>query len=173
MKPTTLKDFRIPARNIAELRWGRGGTTAYRTNRRGAYYHSCSGHGGYVVDSRCLTEAERVEIDKHIKPEPLRLLVQHRDGTGDVVIGVDCVYFQSIGPYKQKSYRYIPRLGEVEWQDLSVYLFEEDCDWAVLEKLTDIRADLKWTTPMTESRRQAFINETFSRWHNGSKATLG
>jgi hypothetical protein len=32
----------------------------------------------------------------------------------------------------------------------------------VLEKLTDIRADLKWTVPMTERRRRQFINKTFN-----------
>lgn len=164
MKAIPLKEFKVPARNMAELMWGRGGTHSYRTNRHGAYYYSCSGHGGYVIDSRYLTKRERTKIDRYIKPLPLRILVQQRNGT-KMVIGTDCTHFQSTGPYRQKSYQYIPRLGEIDWQDLPIYLFEEDCDWAVLEKLTDIRADLKWTVPMPEKRRQRFINQTFNRWH--------
>jgi len=165
MKTTPLKDFKIPARHIAGLMWGEV-NESYRTNRHGAYYYSCAGHGGYVVDNRCLTKRERAKIDRYVKPLPMRILVQHRNGRGgDVVIGTDCRYFISCGTrasFRGKSYRYCPSLGPVEWQDLPVYIFEEDCDWAVLEKLTDIRADLKWTVPMTERRRQGFINKMFN-----------
>lgn len=161
MRPIKLDGFTIPARRIAELEWGKGGTTAYRTNRRGAYYYSCSGHGGYVVDSRCLTAQERRRIDRYTRPLPLRLLVQRRNGA-EVVIGVNCVHFQSCGPYRQKSYRYGPSLGPVDWQDLPVYTFEEDCEWAILEKLTDIvRVD---DLRMSERKRRGMANRTFKHW---------
>jgi len=163
MRPTRLEGFRIPARHIAKLSWG-DVNTSYRTNRHGAYYYSCSGHGGYVVDSRCLTKRERARIDKYTRPLPIRILVQHRDGQGDVVIGVDCREFISCGTkasFRGKSYRYCPSLGPVEWQELPVYLFEEDCDWAILEKFTNIRSD-GWGKD--EAERKRIINRTFKNW---------
>jgi hypothetical protein len=164
MQAIALKDFRIPARHIAKLSWGEV-NESYRTNRRGAYYYSCSGHGGYVVDSRCLTPKERAKIDKYTQPYPLRILVQHRDGSGgDVVIGVDCREFISCGTkasFRGKAYRYYPSLGAIEWQELPVYIFEEDCDWAVLEKFTDIRSE-GWGKDEVERRKA--INRTFKNW---------
>lgn len=164
MKPVPLKAFRIPARHIAELSWGNGGTTGYRCNRRGAYYYSCSGHGGYVVDSRCLTKRERARIDRYIQPWPLRLLIQRRNGRGKVVIGVDCREFISCGTkasFRGKAYRYCPSLGPVEWRDLPVYLFEEDCEWAILERMTGI---YRLKDLMPERKRKQSANATFKRW---------
>lgn len=66
---------KINYRRIAESMWGRDGTTGYRTNRRGAYYYSCAGHGGYIVDADSLTASERSSIEKYIKPSELPLLV--------------------------------------------------------------------------------------------------
>lgn len=165
MRPTPLREYRIPARHIAELAWGRGGTTGYLTTRRGAYYYSCSGHGGYVVDSRCLTKQERRKLNRYTRPWPLRVLVQHRNGGGDAVIGVDCREFISCGTrtsFRNRTYRYCPTLGPVEWLDMPVYLFEEDCDWAILEKLTNICCanDLK----MPEGKRRQRANATFRHW---------
>ena len=165
MQATQLRDFRIPARHIAELSWGKGGTHSYRCNRKGAYYYSCSGHGGYVVDGRCLTKAERRKIARYRSPMPLRILVQHRNGrTGNVVIGVGCRDFISCGnaaSFRGKSYRYSPSLGKIEWQEIPVYLFEEDCDWAILEKRTDIRAEMKH---LSDKKRATSINRTFRQW---------
>jgi hypothetical protein len=165
VKPTPLTKYRIPAYSIAEMSWGSGGTHAYRCNRRGAYYYSCSGHGGYVVDSRCLTRKERAKIERHIKPIDLRLLVQRRNGNGHrFVIGVSMLNVPRSGCRlrSQSFFNYSPRLGPIEWVDLPVYLFEEDCDWAVLEKLTDIRAE---HPHLTERQRRHYINETFNQWH--------
>jgi hypothetical protein len=57
------------ARSIAESNWGTGGTHAYKTNRRGAYYFSCSGHGGFVIDDKALTETERAKLAEHATPD--------------------------------------------------------------------------------------------------------
>ena len=165
MKATTLNDYRIPSRTIAEMMWGRGGTTAYRTKRHGAYYYSCSGHGGYVVDSRILTETERRDIEQYIKPEPIRLCVQHRQN-GDVVIGQNLAYFSQSG--RDKGVTYMAHLGSVEWVDLPVYLFEEDCAWSILERFTDIRSE---GFTMTDRERQVSIERTFANWY-GDKQSL-
>ena len=165
MKPIPLKKYRIPAYKIAEMAWGSGGTHAYKCNRRGAYYYSCSGHGGYVVDSRCLTKQERKRIERHIRAIDLRLLVQSRNGDGHkFVIGVSMLSVPRSGRWLRHEtvFRYIPRLGPVEWVDLPVYLFEEDCDWAVLEKLTDIRAE---HPHLTERKRRHYINQTFNSYY--------
>lgn len=164
MKPIKLEGFRIPAQHMAELLWGKGGTHSYKTSRRGAYYYSCSGHGGYVVDSRCLTAQERRKLDRYTVAQNLHLLVQHQ-AEGDFVIGVNCVNFQSMGPYRTKSYRYIPRLGRVEWVPLPVYVFEEDCDWAILEHLTPIRCE-------NHTVSKVCIKQTFKRWCPPRQAAL-
>lgn len=165
MKAIPLTKFKIPAYKIAEMSWGAGGTHAYHCNRRGTYYYSCSGHGGYVVDSRCLTKQERRKIEKHIRPIDLQLLVQRYGGNGHrFIIGVSMLNVPRSGRWlrKESSFRYLPRLGPTEWMNLPIYLFEEDCDWAVLEKLTDIRAELPH---LTERKRRMYINRTFNSYY--------
>jgi len=76
MKAVLFKDFKINARRIAEAMWGTGGTNATKTNRRGAYYYSCSAHGGYVVSGDCLTEEEKAKLHEYITPEHLNVIVQ-------------------------------------------------------------------------------------------------
>lgn len=50
---------RLQARAIAEQQWGDAGQGEVATNREGAYYFSCSSHGGFVIDNQALTGAER------------------------------------------------------------------------------------------------------------------
>jgi len=132
MKPVPLAGFRIghsQARGIAEALWGKGGTNSERCNRPGAFYFSCSGHGGYVVDASILTEQERAKIEEVRSPEPVKILVQ-----GNRVIGVSNPFTGS------RSFRYNSAFGTPEWRAHPVFLFEEDCDWSILEHLTDIRS---------------------------------
>ena len=56
------------ARQLAEEEWGRGGTDSHPTNRPGAYYFSCSAHGGFVIDTRTLTDTEFLCISKYVQP---------------------------------------------------------------------------------------------------------
>lgn len=160
VKATPLAKFRINGSGIARMNWGEV-NESYRTNRHGAYYCSCSGHGGYVVDSRCLSDKERRKINRYILPYNLRLFIQHRSD-GDYVIGVNAGELQAQGPFRQRYYRYSPHLGGIEWIDLPVYLFEEDCDWAILEKLTDIRSN--GLEHLSDSKRRYYINRTFKQW---------
>ena len=157
MRAVRLNEFMkkpIPARAIAEALWGSGGTTAYRTNRRGAYYYSCSGHGGYVVDGRVLNARERQNIDNYTRPIPIRLLVQNSNGYS-FVLGVCLGQFTG----RPRAHRYHLSFGSVAWRDLPVYVFEEDCDWAILEHYTDIRAE-----GCLEPKTKASIGRAFKRW---------
>jgi hypothetical protein len=129
----TLENTTINARRIAELLWGRGGTIAYKTNRKGTYYYSCSAHGGYVVDGRVLTETEKAKINRHVKPETLNFLV---DSETNEVYGVS---YNTFTCYGKRNFKY-PAGKKVEWKTVEVYTFEEDCAWAVLELYTNIRA---------------------------------
>ena len=160
MRALLFTAYTIPARRIAEAMWGTGGTHSYRTNRRGAYYYSCAGHGGYVVDSRCLTDEEKKLIDEYHEVEVLQLLIQHRTD-GDYVIGQDpSGDFKREGMPRKRTFRYNKGLGDVEWISLDIYIFEEDCDWATLEKLTKVRAKHE----MSDDKRQEYIDKTFAQW---------
>lgn len=55
---------KLIARKIAEDLWEKGGTCLYETNRNGAYWFSCSSHGGYIVDENCLSLEERNRINE-------------------------------------------------------------------------------------------------------------
>ena len=112
MKPTLLSKFRPQARPIAELMWGRGGTNAMKTNRRGAYYFSCSSHGGYLVCAKDLTDAERRSLDPYIKPETINLVVQTLSDGNDYVVGVDNTPMSGSG-IAHRTYRDNQLLGPV------------------------------------------------------------
>ena len=155
MRPILLENFRIPARRIAELMWGRGGTHYYKTNRRGAYYYSCAGHGGYVVDSRCLTTEELQQIDKYTEPEQLPLLTQISDQNKKFVVGV---FLNNFSCKAKNRFTYNRFFGSASWENfIKIYLFEEDCDWSILEKYTNIRAKGGVSTQET-------IDRTFDTW---------
>ena len=128
-----MKKFSFNARNIAESCWGRGGTNQVKTNRKGAFYFSCSGHGGYVVKVDALTETERNEIEKYAETSYVNLLTNMDNGE---VYGVD--YGPIARCCKRRSYRY-PMGAKVEWVRYEFYLFEEDCEWTILENFTDVR----------------------------------
>ena len=158
MRPVPLQDFRVPTRRLAAMMWGEVNAT-YRCNRRGVSYYSCSGHGGYVVDSRALTAKERRKIDQYKRPLPLNLLIQHWPD-GDKVVGVNANWFTCGRP--RRYFRYFPNAYPVEWQELPVYVFEEDCDWAILEHLTDIYDD--GHIIINKRKRKAAARQCFNQW---------
>lgn len=139
------------ARTLAETNWGTGGTHAYRTNRKGVFYYSCSGHGGYVVDGNALTFDERANIDRYQTPEIVWAIIDNETG----------VIRKTSNPYSMKAFR--ARYYHTERLDKNypIYFFEEDCAWAILEKFTDIRAKGRNLTP---EQQDEFIDETFKRW---------
>jgi len=137
------------ARSFAETTWGTGGTHSYRTNRHGAYYFSCSGHGGYVVDAAALTAEERAAIDPYVKP--MQSFYAERAGG-------QCYFLMNPHSYRSRSYRVY---SDTVTGYTGIYFFEEDCDWAVLEKFTDIRSAGIIGTP---EQRAESIEGTFNRW---------
>jgi hypothetical protein len=160
MKPTEYRKFKPNARSIAESMWGKGGTTAYKTNRQGAFYYSCSGHGGYIIPALTLTEAERAEINKFHKPDYINVIIQTINGV-KCIVGADNSPMAKYATNK-RTYTINQNFGPAHWEKLEVYAFEEDCAWSVIEKFTDIRIiDKKMPTD-----NSTLIESTFNQYYN-------
>lgn len=127
------------ARGIAEAVWGRGGTSSERTNRVGAYYFNCSGHGGFVIDSAVFTEHEREQIDLYASPET---------ATAYVYNGSVEAYMHQ---YRQRSAKVN---AQAQGLPAKYYLFEEDCAWC----LPVLFADIRTKTMMVNYAKSAFWN---------------
>jgi len=134
------------ARQTAETMWDRGGTTAYKTNRKGAYYFSCSSHGGFVISAKALSAAEYEAISKFVTPEILSVYVDNE--TDNVLL--------AFHPFRRNSGKlrgYGPagyRIVEEE-----IFLLEEDCDWALAVKFAGI---------MTKDMKPEAADKTFFNW---------
>ena len=142
-------------RYLAESLWGPYGTTAYRTNRRGAFYFSCSGHGGYVIDDRALTDDERKKLTG--AGFSLEKCWGVRNINGDIVT-VRHPYSEVQHPRKityTMGREYVDR-------DIPVWVFEEDCDWAAVQVYTGIRS-AGFSLPDGELTELAL--GSLSRWH--------
>lgn len=112
------------ARKLAEQEWGELGTSYRRTNRKGAFYFHCSRHGGYVVDSRCLSDEENHKISALISSDKVTLwLIEGKE------VGVK-------GPNTIKPFK-VPVIAERE--EIFVYFLEEDLAYEILEENTNIR----------------------------------
>lgn len=127
------------ARQIAEKMWGKGGTTSYRTNRRGAFYFSCAGHGGFIIDGRAFS------------PQEIAQLTQFVDG-------YDATEFRYHGkpvfmhPWRTRGVKYNGGFG---FTNFKIFLFEEDCDWCLPVIFAGIRI---------EGMTQAAADQTFWDW---------
>jgi hypothetical protein len=147
-----MKSKKINYRNLAESQWGTGGTKAYKTNRKGTYYYSCSGHGGYVVPATALTDLEIQALKPYTSPINVPTLM----GPDGICYGVD---YQANAQYSSgRSRRYQCARGS-QWIDVPVYLFEEDCDWSILEVFTSIR--ITKGSSMGESERAEQAKKSF------------
>jgi hypothetical protein len=164
MKQVKLDTFKINssiARSIAEGLWGRGGTNSAKTTKQGFYYYSCSGHGGYVVDKNMLSKEQQELVNTH-----------HETTTMDIAVGYSSeldtdVVFDWINPYgRNRTSANIPYgIGNAEWRKHEFYMFEEDCDWAIVEAITGVR--LQWRVERcnsTEKYNDA-IKESLARWY--------
>jgi hypothetical protein len=126
------------ARTIAEGCWGRGGTSAEPTNRPGAYYFSTSGHGGFVIDARALTDEELVAISPYVTLEDATLYKwgNHR---------------KLKHPYRTKGFK---ASFCAELEHFKFFLLEEDCDWCLAYLFTGIRH--KNNPPTIEAAQRTF-----------------
>lgn len=142
------------ARATAEARWGRGGTTAYKTNRKGAYYFSCSGHGGFVISAKALTAAEYEAVSKYVTPE---VMTVYLDNETDTVLLAYHPFRQNAGKLRgvgSKGYR-----AEKE----EIFLLEEDCAWSLAVILAGI---------MTSDMTKEAAEKTFYNWYDESNPAV-
>lgn len=132
------------ARSIAQSMWGHGGTHAYKTNRKGVYYFSCAGHGGYVLPASVLTKEEYAAVSRYVEPKTATVYV---DARGKVLY---------MHPYRTRTTKLMPPWTTIEEE---FFTFEEDCEWAVLEKFTTIRVEMGSGTVRD-------YEGTFWRWYD-------
>ena len=135
------------ARQIAENLWGRGGTSSTRTNTKGAFWFSCSGHGGFVIDTRV------------IKPEQLENLLKYASTAK--VTRYSTTYGKVLGlmtPYRSKGIR-VPVDYKAEVFDIVV--LEEDCDWSLAYMFTTVRMKVEKTGEEVVAAEAA---HTFWQW---------
>lgn len=142
------------ARQIAEARWGRGGTHAYKTNRRGAYYFSCAGHGGFVIAADALTQEEYDAISQYV--EPMTATVYARNDNDKVLL-----YWH---PFRVNTGK-IRNYGAAGYKmvEEEFFLLEEDCDWALAVKFADIRV---------EGMTKELAEKTFYNWYDESNPVV-
>ena len=142
------------ARQTAEATWGRGGTTAYKTNRTGAYYFSCSGHGGFVISAKALSAAEYNLISNYVTPDVMTVYVANEDNR----------VLLAFHPFRLKSGK-LPYAGpmghRVEKEE--IFVLEEDCAWSLAVEFAGIM-----TTGMTkEAAKESFFN-----WYDESNPAV-
>lgn len=137
------------ARSMASSQWGVA-NRGLRTNRRGAFYYSCSSHGGYVIDSRCLTREELANVQQYLSPEIAHEI--RRIDTGEAV--------KFRGPLTRRILKY--HAGSERVHEVPIFFAEEDCAWAVIEKFTGIRTV---NTPFNDPE------PTFQRWYGPKGGT--
>jgi hypothetical protein len=159
MKPIRIDKVSINTRQIAESLWEEGGTQRLKTNRKGVSFYCCSGHGGYIVLEKHLKPEEIEKIKKYVIPQNINLLVQHRED-GDYCIAIS-MYSFSQSCKSPRRFWHDPYKGKVKWVNMPVYTFEEDCEWCILEKFTDIKLN---KYPITESERLECIENTFQTY---------
>ena len=138
------------ARSMAEIHWGRGGTNSSKTNRKGAFYFSCSSHGGFVIDGRCLSETERSLMKKYIEPE-----------TGCEVVRQDGSVRRFQSPRSSRGIRYYP--GSEVLRKVEIFFAEEDCDWAIPVLIAGITC---------ERMTKESALDSFKRWREPSNHQL-
>jgi hypothetical protein len=134
------------ARKIAEARWGVGGTTSYKSNRKGAYYFACAGHGGFVVSASALSKEEYATLSEYVETFSTDYYISN--GTNKVLLAMHAFRTRS------SSLRGVGSSGyRVEKEEF--FLFEEDCDWSLLVKFAGIM-----TGDMTKEKAE----EIFYSW---------
>jgi len=156
MKAHKIGEYRPNLQSLANMYWG-GDCQPAKTNRAGFRYFSCAGHGGYLVDSRYLSESEKKTLEELVPKGKVNLLVQTRDD-GEYVLGTDTSHFSDT--YRRpKPYRYNPSLGEVRWVEYPIYIGEEDEMWCAIEKITGVRVE----TMIPTEKHDEIMEDCFER----------
>lgn len=134
------------ARSMADSQWGTVNHTYKTTGGKGVYYFSCSGHGGYVVDGNAIAHA-RFKIDQFIKPTMTHVSISEGKATG------------MQNPFSARSWSY--KLSHDLIQH-PIFVFEEDCDWAIIERFAGVRLIDAYSDPLTHEQA---IDECYRNWH--------
>lgn len=108
------------ARSMAEANWGSGGTNSSRTNRRGAFYFSCSGHGGFIIDGRALSDEEKALMREFATPQ--ETVEVYNPDTGKV--------YGIFNPFAIRR-RSIRAPIYAMQNKVEIWAFDEDCDWCI------------------------------------------
>jgi hypothetical protein len=145
------------ARGMAESMWGRGGTTAYRSNRTGAFYFSCAGHGGFVIDDRALNDPERDLLAE--AGFTADRCWGARDATGRILT----IRHPDSQAARPRNVTYRPGRGEYVDRAIPVWTFEEDVEWAAVYALTGIRTPKAFG--LSEAEMITYARESLARWY--------
>jgi hypothetical protein len=148
---------RLQARGVAESLWGPGGTYDEPTNRAGAFYFDCSGHGGFVIDDRALTGQERRHLTSAGFSADLCRGVRGQDGR---IIAVRHPH-AAVADTRQVAYR--PADGEYVDEQIALWTLEEDAEWAAIYALTGIRMPGRWGDRYTEAEMIEYARESLGR----------
>jgi len=108
------------ARSMAGSLWGAHGTTSRRTGHSGAFYFSCSGHGGFIIDDRAFDDEARRRLATYAKPHEACEL--YNPGRNEVIA------IQN--PFMTRSRTMRCPSGTVV-RTARIWIFEEDCDWCL------------------------------------------
>ena len=133
------------ARAIAEAMWGKGGTNSERTNARGAFWFSCSGHGGFIIADEAITDAQRDAMRKDgFEPE-----------TATRYIGWRKTVFMH--PHRMRG----ARIAYHATETVTYWVFEEDCNWCMPALFCGIG-----TKSMTEDWKttREHAERTYANW---------
>lgn len=131
------------ARNFANALWGTVNHTR-KTNRKGAFYFDCAGHGGFVIDDATLQPEERAQFKRYLSSWQC---TQYIDTAGKVRAFV----------HSEGSRRTRVVTGYVTRRCFDVWVAEEDCDWAAVILFSSIRLKND-PHSLAEARR------TFDHW---------
>lgn len=141
------------ARYLAESVWGRGETVSHRTNRTGAFWFSCAGHGGFVIDDRALTREERERLAAAGLKADACWGVRGEDGQ---IITVRHPGSQVRNPRPVFCH---PDRGEYQDRKILVWTLEQDCEWAAAYAFTGIRAPSAFS--LAEDGLMAIARESY------------
>lgn len=153
--PDTETNFILAhqARSIAEAMWGPDGTRQRSMSRPGAWWFTCSQHGGAIIDGRTLTAEERAALIPHCTPADADLY-EHAGR----IVGL-------MNPERRRPLR-VP-IGSTKTR-IQIFTFEEDCAWCLLYLFTGIRD----RDPARAAKSEASAQRTFDLYFGTTNALV-
>jgi len=156
MKAIELTKFKPNKRSIARDMWGSVGGSIKTTSPRKASYYHCSSHGGFVCNPKDFTQRQR-----KVMGEPnyqLNLAIATDKHGTEYVVGVDYPYSPS------RSFKVSCAYAFKEWRTYPMYVFEEDCNWAILTYATGIDL-VERVNRVSAEERNSWVVETLESYN--------